>query len=140
MAVYSKPRGLLPLLFTFVLFLQATVAIQHGHHHHHHNVPRTPEAMAGHLQDIGHLLEEGMHNLFGAASNQGANQGGSNKGASNQGGSIAITGIQGTVAQRLEIRDLAKNTDQWNLYLLGMERFMAKAKTDPLSFYQVAGM
>jgi hypothetical protein len=96
--------------------------------------------MAGHLQDIGHLLEEGMHNLFGAASNQGANQGGSNKGASNQGGSIAITGIQGTVAQRLEIRDLAKNTDQWNLYLLGMERFMAKAKTDPLSFYQVAGM
>ena len=45
----------------------------------------------------------------------------------------------GTAYPRLEIRDLAKNEDQWNLYLLALESFMAKPKTDHLSYYQISG-
>lgn len=43
---------------------------------------------------------------------------------------------------RLEIRDMIKNQpDQWNLYLLGLERFQSKAVAEnmPLSYYQIAG-
>ena len=41
---------------------------------------------------------------------------------------------------RLEIRDLKKNADQWNLFLLAMERFQNKPKDDPMSYYQIAGV
>ncbi|KAF2011614.1 Di-copper centre-containing protein [Aaosphaeria arxii CBS 175.79] len=53
---------------------------------------------------------------------------------------IAIRGVQSPLAPRLEIRDLQSNSDQWNLYLLGMERFMAKPKNDRESYYQIAGV
>lgn len=99
------------MLFALVLFLQATVAFQHVDS----NVARSPEAMKEHLAETKKLLEERANN-------------------------IAITGVTGTVAPRLEIRDLQRNADQWNLYLLGMERFQAKSKSDRLSYYQVAGV
>lgn len=53
---------------------------------------------------------------------------------------IAITGIKGSVYPRQEIRTLAKNADQWNLYLLGMQAFQAVPQSDPLSYYQIAGI
>ena len=53
---------------------------------------------------------------------------------------IAITGIQGSVYPRQEIRTLAQNADQWNLYLLGMQAFQAVPQSDPLSYYQIAGL
>lgn len=52
-----------------------------------------------------------------------------------------VTGIQGIGTQpRLEIRQLEKNVDQWNIYLLGMNRFMRSNQSEKLSYYQVAGM
>jgi len=46
----------------------------------------------------------------------------------------------GTAYPRLEIRELQKNEDQFNLYLLALESFMAKPKTDPRSYYQISGI
>jgi hypothetical protein len=55
-------------------------------------------------------------------------------------GFTVITGIQGTGTQpRLEIRQLEKNPDQWNIFLLGMARFMRSNQSEKLSYYQVAG-
>jgi tyrosinase len=54
---------------------------------------------------------------------------------------FAITGIRddsGT-QQRLEIRDLQQNADQWNIYLLGMQRMQAMDQNDMLSWFQIAG-
>ena len=101
MAAHSKPRGVLPMLFALILFLQVTVAFQHGNSHVH----RSAEAMEAHLEETTKLLQQRANN-------------------------IAITGVSGTVTPRREIRDLRNNADQWNLYLLGMERFKAKAKND----------
>ncbi|EOD45014.1 putative tyrosinase protein [Neofusicoccum parvum UCRNP2] len=56
---------------------------------------------------------------------------------------FAITGPTGTsagVAPRLEVRDLANNADQWNLFVLAMSRFQSKAQDGKLSWYQVAGI
>jgi len=58
----------------------------------------------------------------------------------NSSGFTIVTGIQTTSPQpRLEIRQLEKNADQWNIYLLGMRRFMSSNETEKLSYYQVAG-
>lgn len=60
--------------------------------------------------------------------------------AANSSGYTVVTGIQGTGTQpRLEIRQLEKNPDQWNIYLLGMDRFMRSDQSEKLSYYQVAG-
>jgi len=51
-----------------------------------------------------------------------------------------VAGITNTSPQqRLEIRQLQKNTDQWNIYLLGLTRFMATNETDKMSYYKIAG-
>lgn len=44
-----------------------------------------------------------------------------------------------TLPVRLEIRQLQQNTDQWNLYLLGLERLQAANQTELLSWYQICG-
>lgn len=60
--------------------------------------------------------------------------------SANSSGYTVVTGIQGTGTQpRLEIRQLEKNADQWNIYLLGMNRFMRSNQSEKLSYYQVAG-
>ncbi|KAF2106373.1 hypothetical protein BDV96DRAFT_333833 [Lophiotrema nucula] len=115
MAGFSKPRGLLSTLFAILLLLQVTVAISHHAHHEHARNP-TPTEMEEHMEKTKRLLDERADR-------------------------IKVTGVLGgTRAERKEVRDLKKNADQWNLYLLGMERFMAKAKSDPLSYYQIAGV
>ncbi|KAF2259452.1 Di-copper centre-containing protein, partial [Lojkania enalia] len=41
---------------------------------------------------------------------------------------------------RLEIRELEKNKDQWNIYLLGMRKFQSMDQKNKLSWYQIAGI
>ena len=54
---------------------------------------------------------------------------------------VAITGINTFGVQpRLEIRQLQQNTDQWNIFLLGMLRFQQTNQTDQISYYQIAGI
>jgi tyrosinase len=60
--------------------------------------------------------------------------------SANSSGYTVVTGIQGTGVQpRLEIRQLEKNADQWNVFLLGLNRFMRSNQSEKLSYYQVAG-
>jgi tyrosinase len=55
-------------------------------------------------------------------------------------GTFAITGIAdfGT-QQRLELRELQKDRDTWNIYMLGLQRFHATPQDGKLSFYKIAG-
>lgn len=53
---------------------------------------------------------------------------------------FAITGATGGVSPRLEIRDLANNADQFNLFVLAIQRFQSKAQDGKLSWYQVSGI
>lgn len=98
------------MLLALLAILQVTVAIGHGAHHHH----RSTEDMEA-PAEMKRFLAERANN-------------------------IAITGVSGSVGVRIEVRDLKNNADQWNLYLLGMERFMAKPKNDRMSYYQIAGV
>ena len=53
----------------------------------------------------------------------------------------AITGVKiGGVQPRLEIRDLQKQPEQWNLFILALQRFQAQGQSVRESFYQVAGI
>ena len=60
--------------------------------------------------------------------------------------SFPITGVKtgitsdGTVPNRIEIRELQKNNVPWNLYLLALERFQSKDQSDMLSYYQISGI
>ncbi|KAK8205900.1 hypothetical protein HDK77DRAFT_379302 [Phyllosticta capitalensis] len=59
----------------------------------------------------------------------------------NNGGSYAIVGPDsGSTEVRLEIRDLQRDTQQWNLYLLGLQKFQAMDQNDKLSWYEVMGI
>jgi tyrosinase len=52
-----------------------------------------------------------------------------------------VTGITTISPQtRLEIRQMEKNVDQWNIYLLGLRHFMQADEKDKLSYYQIAGI
>lgn len=56
---------------------------------------------------------------------------------------FSVLGVKGLVDgthPRLEIRDLEKKEDQWNLFLLGLWRFQNMNQKDKLSYYQIAGM
>jgi len=49
--------------------------------------------------------------------------------------------FSGSVPLRIEVRDLQKNADQWNLYLLGLDAFKNNTdETKDLSYYGIAGM
>lgn len=54
---------------------------------------------------------------------------------------VVVTGITTFGTQpRLEIRQLQKNADQWNIFLLGMKRFQETDQSDMNSYYQIAGI
>lgn len=113
MAAYSKPRSFMSMLLTVFVLLQVSVALSHnGHMHPAH---RSREAMEEHFQDTRSMLvaRAGQINVQGATNGQ---------------------------HPRLDIRELQKNADQWNLYLIAMERFMGKPREDPMSYYQLAGI
>lgn len=47
----------------------------------------------------------------------------------------------GSIPIRREIRTLKSNfTDQWNLYVLGLISLQAVDESDPVSFYEIAGL
>jgi tyrosinase len=43
-------------------------------------------------------------------------------------------------APRLEIRELQRNPDLFNLYLLGLQRWQNTSQDEKLSYFQIAGM
>ncbi|GAW18090.1 hypothetical protein ANO14919_075610 [Xylariales sp. No.14919] len=47
--------------------------------------------------------------------------------------------VDGQPQPRLEIRDLQKNHDQWNLYILALSWMQYTSQDSPFSFYQIAG-
>lgn len=59
---------------------------------------------------------------------------------------FGVTGVQsgrsgdGSVPLRLEIRQLQQNADQWNLYLLALDRLQNVNQTEQLSWYQISGI
>ena len=54
---------------------------------------------------------------------------------------IAVTGITTSSQPRLELRVMQQQyPDVFNLYLLGLQKFMQVSQSDPLSYYQIAGM
>ncbi|KAJ0302498.1 hypothetical protein COL516b_007033 [Colletotrichum fioriniae] len=59
-------------------------------------------------------------------------------------GPVIIKGIHdgfegGEPSMRLELRDMVENhPDQWNLFLLGLERFQKVDEKEPLSYFQIA--
>ncbi|KAL8812863.1 MAG: hypothetical protein Q9223_007185 [Gallowayella weberi] len=60
-----------------------------------------------------------------------------------QANSFAITGapvINGSIPQRLEIRQLRNNNAQWNLYLLALNRYQKMNQSDARSYYQLSGI
>ncbi|KAF1983552.1 Di-copper centre-containing protein [Aulographum hederae CBS 113979] len=55
--------------------------------------------------------------------------------------SIPVTGAKsGGIQPRLEIRQLMRNADQWNMYLLGLDRMQKMPQNDQFSYYQIAGI
>ena len=54
-----------------------------------------------------------------------------------------ILGVRGlgidTIHPRLEIRELQRNKDQLNVYLLGLRRLQSVGQYDKFSYYQIAG-
>jgi tyrosinase len=53
---------------------------------------------------------------------------------------LSVVGVQGTGVQpRQEIRDLEKDADMWNMYLLALSRFQAMDQREKISYYQIAG-
>jgi tyrosinase len=54
--------------------------------------------------------------------------------------SVVVTGAKGAVRTRMEIHDLKANADQWNIYLLALQRFQQINYTDPMSWYAICGI
>lgn len=47
--------------------------------------------------------------------------------------------VDGRPPPRLEIRDLYKDKDQWNLYILALDWMQYTSQDSPFSWYQIAG-
>lgn len=129
MANFSKPQSMTAMLFALFAFLQFTVALQHGTHHHH--ARHSDAIIKRQIDEIADSLVARQSSGFTAITGVCSTNTNSD-GTCNSNGRVS--------APRLEIRQLRQNADQWNLYLLGMERFMAKDKNDRLSYYQVVGV
>ncbi|KAF2752129.1 Di-copper centre-containing protein [Sporormia fimetaria CBS 119925] len=115
MVAYSKPRGLLPALFALLVLAQGIVALHAAHGNANHRRAHL-EATKREIQS-----RQVQTNWLGTT--------------------IAATGVNPSEpAERLEIRELRNNAEAWNLYLLGMEKFMNKDKDDRVGYYQIAGI
>jgi tyrosinase len=104
------------MLFALLVLIQAVVAVHAAH--------GSPESLRAHYEETKRELEKRQVNIGWLT-----------------GRYLRIEGVNpGSPAERLEIRDLRNNADQWNLYLLGMERFMRKGRNDKVGYYQIAGV
>lgn len=128
MANFSKPSSMLSVLVSFFALAQFTTAFQYGSRHSHARgvdaamhaqIDQVTEQLA--QRDTARIAVMGTC-APGTSSNSACNSAGRQP------------------AVRMEIRDLASNADQWNLFLLGMEAFQAMDKSDVLSYYQIAGI
>ena len=54
--------------------------------------------------------------------------------------SIITAGVSGKIGIRQEIHTLQSDRDAWNIYLLGLQGFKNMDSTDPMSYYQIAGI
>lgn len=56
--------------------------------------------------------------------------------------SFTISGVRngGGIQPRLEVRQLLRNWDQFNLYLLGLQRMQNMDQRNPLSYFQIASI
>jgi hypothetical protein len=65
------------------------------------------------------------------------------QGQANDTSPVAVLGIRNSVndtAQpRLEIRELERRPDEFNVFLLGLQRLQSIHQSDKLSYYQIAG-
>jgi tyrosinase len=56
---------------------------------------------------------------------------------------VSVLGIGGlgsdTIHPRLEIRELERRPDEFNIFLLGLQRFQNASQDNKLSYFQVAG-
>jgi hypothetical protein len=56
---------------------------------------------------------------------------------------VTVLGIRGsrsdTIHPRLEIRELERRSDEFNVFLLGLQRFQSVSQDNMLSYFQVAG-
>jgi tyrosinase len=53
---------------------------------------------------------------------------------------FSVIGVQGTgVHPRQELRELARDTDLWNIFLQAFVRFQGMDQNEKISYYQVAG-
>ncbi|CAE7176808.1 Tyrosinase multi-domain protein [Pyrenophora teres f. teres] len=129
MANFSKPASLLTVLFTLFALLQFTVAFQHGSPHHQHYSRHDAEVL-DRIDELSQEVRKRQSQAYLAITGV-CNTGWNSDGLCNPGS---------TPAPRLEVRDMARNSDQFNLFLLGMERLQAKDKNDPLSYYGVCSV
>ncbi|GAM85668.1 hypothetical protein ANO11243_036750 [Dothideomycetidae sp. 11243] len=62
--------------------------------------------------------------------------------AKRQSSTTVVTGVQNNgVQQRMELRTMQiQHPDTYNLYLLGLREMMSVDQSDPLSYYQIAGV
>jgi tyrosinase len=53
---------------------------------------------------------------------------------------FSVVGVQGAGVQpRLELRELEKDTETWNMFLQAFARFQAMDQSDKVSYFKVAG-
>lgn len=97
--MFAKPAQCLFLALLFLVSLAAAAAVQPAPPLHQHQVEELRE-----LRKSANLLDR----------RQTANS-----------NFTIVQGIQDTSPQpRLEIRELEKNADQWNIFMLGLDRWM----------------
>jgi tyrosinase len=83
--------------------------------------------------------------FFGATAGQnstvGANSTSCSLATQDDGSYFSVVGVQGTgVHPRMELRELEKNTDMWNLFLQAFAAFQAMDQDDKLSYYSISGI
>ena len=82
--------------------------------------------------------------FFGASAGQnltsGANSTTCSLATQDDGSYYSVVGVQGTgVHPRMELRELEKDTDMWNLFLQAFAAFQAMDQEDKLSYYSISG-
>ncbi|KAH4131075.1 tyrosinase [Parastagonospora nodorum] len=54
---------------------------------------------------------------------------------------FSVVGVQGTgVHPRMEIRELEKDTELWNMYMMALSRFQAMDQREKISYFKIAGI
>lgn len=110
--MFAKPAQWLFLALLFLVSLAAPAAVQPAPPLHQHQVDELRE-----LRKSANLLDRRQ--------------------SSNTNFTI-VQGIQDTTPQpRLEIRELERNSDQWNIFMLGLNRWMKTSESEKVCLREV---